>query len=122
MAFYDNLVRLCSENGESINKVVSDIGLTAKSATGWKQGSIPRNSTLKLIADHFGVTVDYLLSDEKNTPDAFDSRRESAEYMPLSSTEKLIIDMYRELPEMGRARMIQAALNVYDREKNKKQE
>lgn len=119
MALWENIERLCYEQGESVNQLIQAIGLTPKSATGWKNGSIPRNSTLKKIADHFGVTVDWLLSDEAVTPSKWDSKKETSEYGTLSSQEKQIIDMYRELTEMGKMRLIQAVLNVYDRENNR---
>lgn len=95
--------------------------LPAASATvtGWKQGSIPRKSTLKKIADHFGVTVDYLLSDEPTTPSKWDSRKETSEYGTLSSAEKQMIDMYREMSELGRMRMASVILKVYDEETRK---
>lgn len=119
MGFYDNLKRLCYENGESMNSVAKAIGMGSSMVTGWNQGSIPRKGTLKKIADHFGVTVDYLLSDEAVTPSKWDSKKETSEYGTLSSQEKQIIDMYRELTEIGKMRLIQAVLNVYDREINR---
>ena len=39
-----------------------DLGLPTSSATAWKQGQYkPSVTTLKKIADYFGVTVDYFL-------------------------------------------------------------
>lgn len=119
MAFLQNLEKLCFENGESLYSVAAVIGKSTSTVTGWRQGSVPRNSTLKAIADHFGVTVDYLLSDDKNTPDAWDSRAESSEFLPLSSAEKQILEMYRATTDRGRVRMIQRILNVFDEEQNK---
>lgn len=119
MAFIDNLERLCYENGESLFSVAQAIGKSKSSVTFWKNGSIPRKSTLKEIADHFGVTVDWLLSDEAVTPSKWDSKKETSEYGTLSSQEKQIIDMYRELTEMGKLRMLSAILRVYDEETNR---
>lgn len=116
MAFIDNVERLCYEAGESLYDVVKSIGMAASTVTGWRQGSVPRRATLKAIADHFGVTVDFLLSDETVTPSKWDSRKETSEYGALSSQEKQIIDMYRELSEMGKMRMLSAILRVYDEE------
>ena len=119
MGFYANFERLCIENGESIAMALREIGLTSKSATGWKNGSVPHNTTLKKIADHFGVTVDYLLADNPPPVTKWDSTKETSEYGTLTPQEKQLVDMYRELTEMGKMRLIQAVLNVYDREKGK---
>lgn len=62
--FWDNLIKLCNDAGVSPNGVCNDLGLSNATATKWKSGAIPRNSTLKKIADYFGVTVDYLLGRE----------------------------------------------------------
>lgn len=119
MAILEKLEKLCYENGESLNGLAAQIGVASSTVTGWNQGSIPRKGTLKKIADHFGVAVDYLLSDEAVTPSKWDSKKETSEYGTLSSQEKQIIDMYRELTEIGKMRLIQAVLNVYDREINR---
>jgi repressor LexA len=41
------------------------LGISIGSITKWKNGAVPRETTLLKIADHFGVTVDYLLGKEK---------------------------------------------------------
>lgn len=39
--------------------VCSELGLSTAIATKWKNGSIPRDTTLLKIADYFGVSVEY---------------------------------------------------------------
>lgn len=118
MPFLENLERLCVERGESMNGVAKAIGSYSGAVTKWKTGSLPRNSTLRKIADHFGVTVDWLMSNDP-MPTVWDSTQESSAYMPLSAAEKQIIDMYRAVDEMGRMRIAQAILAVYDKEMSK---
>lgn len=118
MPFINQVEKLCYEHGESLTELTKAVGMASSSISKWKRGAIPRHSSLKLIADHFGVTVDYLLSDEKAAPTIWESRKETSEYGTLSSQEKQLIDMYRELTEIGKMRLIQAVLNVYDREKD----
>jgi transcriptional regulator with XRE-family HTH domain len=55
--FYAKLQQLCANKGVSISTMVSDIGLTSGIITWWKNGSIPRNKTLKKIADYFGIKM-----------------------------------------------------------------
>jgi transcriptional regulator with XRE-family HTH domain len=78
--FWDNFVDLCLQNGGSPNFVAQQLGITSGSVTGWKNGSVPRNSTLKKIADYFGVTVDYLLG---NTEDSSASDEKDNEILAL---------------------------------------
>ena len=59
--FWDKFVTLCSAKGISPNGVCADLGLSTATATKWKKGAIPRDTTLKKIADYFGVSVSYLL-------------------------------------------------------------
>lgn len=59
--FWNNLVLLCNKRNISPNTVALSLGLSNATATKWKQGAIPRNTTLKKIADYFNITVDELL-------------------------------------------------------------
>ena len=58
--FYQNLIRLCTERGTTPTEVCHSIGLAGSAATKWKSGAIPRDTTLKKIADYFCVSVDDL--------------------------------------------------------------
>ena len=118
MAFIDQLKKICEDASISMDVLARSAGVSSSAVTKWRNGSLPRMSTLRAIADRYGVTVDWLLSDDP-LPSKWDSKKETSEYGTLSSTEKQLIDMYRELPEMGRMRLVQAVLNVYDAEMNK---
>lgn len=66
--FWDNFVTLCNQKGKSPNGACAELGFSANTATKWKQGSVPRDTTLRKIADYFGVTVDELLAEPAPTP------------------------------------------------------
>ena len=66
--FFENYLVYCQKVGKSKTAVAKQIGVTSKSVTGWQNGAIPRNGTLKKLADYFGVTVDDLLADNKKEP------------------------------------------------------
>lgn len=70
--FWDNLIKLCNNRGVSPNGVCLELGLSNATATKWKNGAIPRNATLKRIADYFDVSVDYLLgrTSARSAPDS----------------------------------------------------
>lgn len=61
---------LCKKNGKAPNSVAAELSIPSGSVTAWKKGTQPRNTTLKKIADYFGVTTQYLLFGEetKKTP------------------------------------------------------
>ena len=63
---YENVKRLCAEHKTSIFKVEKACGIANGSIGKWAGAvSNPRISTVKSIADYFGVTVDELLKPDK---------------------------------------------------------
>lgn len=51
----------CKKQGTSPNAVCKAIGLSNATATGWKNGTLPKADVLVKIADVLHVSVDYLL-------------------------------------------------------------
>lgn len=69
--FYDRFKQLCEMKGISCNKAVLEIGLSNATPTKWrKTGAVPNGETLNRIANYFGVSVSYLLSEETKNPPA----------------------------------------------------
>lgn len=64
---YDNVERLCAEKGVSICALEAAIKVGNGTIGKWKSSSA-RVSTVKKVADYFGVTVDSLLADNNTTP------------------------------------------------------
>lgn len=60
--FWDNFIMQCNQLGKSPNGVCAELGLSTAIATKWKSGSVPRDTTLKKIADYFGVSPESLVS------------------------------------------------------------
>lgn len=58
--FWQRFTELCTAQNKFPNNVASELGFSSAASTHWKQGSIPRATALKKIADYFGVTVEYL--------------------------------------------------------------
>jgi transcriptional regulator with XRE-family HTH domain len=73
--FWDIFVALCNENDTKPNPVAKELGLSSGSVTSWKNGKVPHYSTLLKIADYFNVSVDYLLTGQKETPTAESDER-----------------------------------------------
>lgn len=90
--FYENFAFYCTKIGKSESAVAKDVGITSKSVTGWKNGALPRNSTLKKLADYFGVTVDELMGTKKEPAgmgELDDVKKQVVELMDDMSQEEL---------------------------------
>lgn len=58
---YSKIKALCKEEGISVSKLESVLDFSRGSICKWSV-NIPSINKVKAVADHFGVTVDYLLS------------------------------------------------------------
>ena len=112
---YDQVEKLCRSSGLSFNQFAEFIGVSGASVTGWKNGSTPRQSTLKKIADHFGVTVEWLLSDDP-LPGTWQGHEHSDEYMPLTAHEKLLLDTWRSVDRVGQEHLLKSFMAAYNDE------
>lgn len=69
MVFLHIFGALCEKSGESKSAAAKACGLSNSTVTKWKKTqAVPESSTLMKIANHFGVSVDYLLG---ATPEAY---------------------------------------------------
>lgn len=66
--FWEKFIFLCNQKGMSPNAVCAELGLSTAVATKWKNGAIPRSTTLAKIAEYFGVAKDYLLGKDDTAP------------------------------------------------------
>jgi transcriptional regulator with XRE-family HTH domain len=86
---YEIFEQLLQKRGMSSYEVSKLSGVSQATLSDWKNGkSTPRNKTLKKIADILGVSVAYLLGEEKEkTPDTEASRDiENAKFNELLAT------------------------------------
>ena len=63
--FWNNFLAECAKKGKSPAVVAEELGFSNSATTCWKNGSLPRMSSRKKIADYFGVTVDELMGTKK---------------------------------------------------------
>ena len=123
--FYDRLIGLCQARGIAPSSLgtLAGIPVSPASITGYKNGAVPRNSTVKAIADYFKVDVAYLLGDEddpsegKVPPTEADCAtcpcKDVCSKSTLSPKEHQIINMYRSLSELGKMEMEASILAVW---------
>lgn len=62
---FDKVQSLCKARGISISKLERDLGVGNASIANWKDGTVPRADRLKMVADYFGVSMEYLMTDER---------------------------------------------------------
>lgn len=62
----DNIKRLCRERKTNITNLEKEVGIGFGTVYKWGKVS-PSVGNLKLVADYFGVTVDYLLAENDTT-------------------------------------------------------
>lgn len=67
--FWERFLLLCNERKMRPNRVAADIGISSASITKWKRGTIPNSESLGKIAEHFCVSIDYLLGKTDNKLD-----------------------------------------------------
>ena len=103
--FYDKFEQLCSIKGVSPTRAVEEMGLSRTIAVKWKKtAAVPRGKTLKIVADYFGVSESYLLSDDENQLN-YDKEQMLAELQVLRDDEDFrdLMDGYKKLtPEKVR--------------------
>ena len=59
---YTRIKELCESRGISMAKLSEDLGIAASLIRKWKTTTSPSVDRVKMIAEYFGVSVDYLIS------------------------------------------------------------
>lgn len=65
--FFNRLDLLRQSKGESIIDIAHYLGISGPAVHGWKKGGLPKPDKLRLLAEHYGVTVEWLLTGVENT-------------------------------------------------------
>lgn len=61
---YEKFAELLSKNNKTAYQVSRDTGISTSTLSNWKLGNYkPKADKLKILADYFGVSVDYFLED-----------------------------------------------------------
>lgn len=95
--FYDNFLLACKEKNVSPSKAGQDCGISKATVSHWKtRGYTPRNDVIVKLSEYFGVSVDFLLGNEKKT----------AQTDGLTDDEQTLIDCYRSMDDAERTAFI----------------
>lgn len=92
---YERFEQLLLKHNVTAYRVAKETGITTSTLTSWKQGKYsPKQDKLQLIADYFGVDIDYLTG-------ASNEQKKSADATPYYAlNEKDERDIARDLERM----------------------
>lgn len=65
MSFYENVLSLCKSRNVRITNLELSLGLSRGSLSKTKDGSSPSASRVQKIANYFGVSTDWLITDHE---------------------------------------------------------
>ncbi len=108
--FWEIYLKLCNQKGMSPNGVAKILKIPSGSVTTWKNGTVPRQTTLLKIADFFEVTVDYLLGKVTNITGNYNAVNNSSVTIGdtgnvLSEQEQEILRIYNTLSTKEKAEL-----------------
>jgi len=63
--FWNSFFGGMCKKGKSPAVVAEELGFSNSATTCWKNGSLPRMSSRKKLADYFGITVEELMGTKK---------------------------------------------------------
>lgn len=68
---YSRIRELCADNGITINKLETEMGMSVGSISKWKHTVSPTIDKISKIANYFNVSIDYMVgaSDIRSTAD-----------------------------------------------------
>lgn len=108
MYFYEQLEKLCQKEGIKPSALVESLGMSKGTMSNWKRGGTPNAEAVVRIAEHFGVTTDYLLlGSDSNLEESED------ELIYVSEFDKKLIETYRNYKEAGFSEQIMETLTNF---------
>ncbi len=63
--FYEQFHKICKEKNTTVTAVVKALSLSSGNMTNWKNGRKPKTEIAMKIANHLGVSVEYLMGNDE---------------------------------------------------------
>ena len=127
--FVQNIEKLAADHNMSLSAIAKSLGMSNNAATKWRNGSIPNSKNLQKIADFFGVTVEYLLSDNQQAGNRIGNATNSTIVQGvtgrdisvgapastgLSENEQQLLKIYQGLDLKGRTLLMMRAIELQE--------
>lgn len=117
--FYDRFKELCDRQGVSCNRAAIEMGLSNATPTAWKKrGLTPKADTLAIIADYFGVSVDYLLGNEQKETPLVNGDQELTDYLEMLKNRPECRMLF-QLTKNATKEDVEAAVRIIEALRNK---
>lgn len=103
--FYDKFCELCTTKNLSPSRVALEIGINKGTVSVWKnKGTMPSAENLKIIAKYFGVTVDYLLENEKREDSTIETQvtDDDIRFALFDGSDNITDEMYEEVKSFAK--------------------
>lgn len=106
----DRVRELCEKAGISVKKLEKMLGISNGTVGGWDKGN-PSMENARKIANHFGVTIEYIMTGEN--PKA---KEEPNTIIAVGTYEVDLIKKFRQLSEVGKMKILLAVMQEVDAE------
>ena len=103
------LDKLMSTNNISAYKISKDTGISDRLIGYWRKGEkLPGAENLLIIANYFGISVDYLLT----------GKEQSIQKEQLSENERILFEKYKQLNPTNKAKILERIDTLLEIEKS----
>ena len=100
---YDVFMQLCQRKGVTVYQVCRATGIPSSTMSDWKSGrSVPKLEKMMMIADYFGVSLDYLVTGKETEHEPYyrdPESREIADFLFQNPQYKTLFSAVRDVPE-----------------------
>ena len=127
MKFYEQFIKLCETNNVKPTPLLSELGISKNSWQNWRDGSAVKSDTLELLANHFNVSVDYLLGrttepaqqimNNNSTVTGGVQTQNYNSSMELSGLQKEMIEAMEQLPKSKQLEALQEVYKILEENK-----
>lgn len=106
--FYTQFISLCEKNNVKPTPLIKSLGLSPGNLKRWENGSTVNSDILLKLSEHFGVSIDYLLTgNEKSSPT-----------VNLTADEQELLTYYNKLSRLNKGRLLERAELLTETDKN----
>lgn len=110
------LFKLMNERNITAKKLSQDLGISQGNISDWKSGkSVPSLGRLKALADYFGVSSDYLMSEEKTAE--FETANTNSQPIIYDTTSTELVTAFNRLSLSGKSQVLNFVINLEKQER-----
>lgn len=99
MTFYERVIELLKEKNITQSAFLEQVGMGKNQITQWKNGRLPFNSTIEVIARFFNVSVDYLLGNTDIKTPYEENDTEAVKVALFGGDTEVTPEMWNEVKE-----------------------